>query len=127
MINVELKVKNFYLISYILFKDEASLSFSVLEKIKTACFNKLDDDLTTVESDVDFFITVFRKLSNQPEGEYTLPNEEMYNLLLPQIVEGVSNDDPDWILLATQVESIRTNNQQNILTYIEYAKEKLDQ
>jgi hypothetical protein len=125
MINVELKVKNFYLISYILFKDEASLSFSVLEKIKTACFNKLDDDLTTVESDVDFFITVFRKLSNQPEGEYTLPNEEMYNLLLPQIVEGVSNDDPDWILLATQVEAIRTTNQANVVSYIEYAKTKL--
>lgn len=125
MVNVELKVKHFYLIAHILLRDEANLSFSILEKIKTACANKADDDLTTVESDVNFFITVFRKLSNQPEGEYATSNDEMYALLVPQVQAGVAANDPEWIILSTEITAIRTTNQQNIVSYIQYAKTKL--
>jgi hypothetical protein len=126
MVQVELKVKHFYLISYVLFKDQASVSFSTLEKIKIACANKLDDDLTTVESDVNFFITVFKKLGAEPEGQFTTPNEEMYNLLLPQITAGVTANDEDWITLATETQAIRTANQENVAAYIQYAKNKLN-
>ena len=126
MVQVELKVKHFYLISYVLFKDQASISFNILEEIKAACSNKLDDDLTTVESDVDFFITVFRKLGNEPEGQFTNPNEEMYNLLVPQIQAGIAAQNAEWITLATQVEAIRTTNQENVAAYIQYAKTKLN-
>jgi hypothetical protein len=126
MVNVELKVKHFCLISYVLLKDQAGLSFSMLEKIKTACTNKADDDITTVESDASFFITVFRKLSNQPEGEFATSNDEMYALLVPQVQNGVANNDPDWINLATEIDAVRTTNQQSISSYINYAKLKLD-
>lgn len=125
MINVELKVKHFYLIAYLLFRDQASFSFETLEKIKIACANKLDDDLTIVESNIDFFISMFRKLSGEPEGQYTVPNEEMYNLLVPQIQTGVAANNQDWITLATEVQAIRTTNQATVTAYIEYAKTKL--
>lgn len=125
MVQVELKAKHFYLISYLLFRDQASLSFSVLERIKTACQNKLDDDLATVEIDVDFFIRIFNKLGGEPEGQYTNSNEEMYNLLVPQIQSGVSSNDPNWITLSDQIQAIRSSNQGNILAYIQYAKDKL--
>lgn len=126
MVQVELKAKHFYLISYLLFRDQASVSFSTLEKIKTATVNKLDDDLTTVESDVNFFITVFKKLGAEPEGQFTNPNEEMYNLLVPQIQAGVTAEDQDWITLSTEIQSIRTANQDNVAAYIQYAKAKLN-
>jgi hypothetical protein len=125
MINVELKVEHFYLIAYLLFRDEASTSFSTLEKIKSACSNKLDTELTSIESSVEFFIRMFNVLGNEPEAKFSKTNKEMYDLLLPQIEAGVIAEDEDWITLATQVEAIRLSNRNNVLAYIEHAKVKL--
>jgi extradiol dioxygenase family protein len=126
MINVELKVEHFYLIAYLLFRDEASTSFSTLEKIKLACANKLDTELTSIEVDTDFFIRMFTILGGESEAQFSKPNKEMDDLLVPQIEAGVIAGNEDWITLATQVQAIRVSNRNNVLAYIEHAKQKLN-
>lgn len=126
MINVELKVEHFYLIAYLLFRDQASTSFSTLEKIKAACANKLDTELTSIEIDVEFFVRMFNILGSESEAQFSKPNKEMDDLLLPQIEAGIIAGNEDWITLAAQVQSIRVSNRDNVLAYIEHAKQKLN-
>lgn len=125
MINIELKVKHYYLIADILFQQAAYASFSILEKVKTACSGKTEDDLTTVEIDVPSFIDVFVVLTQKPEGAFNMINTEMMDLLTPQIQAGVNSGDPEWIDLATQVQQIRENNWSIPVSMIASGKSKL--
>lgn len=125
MIQIELKAKHFYLIADILFGFAASSTFLTLHKIQNACSGVTDEDLVTVESDVNTITSVFQTLSQKPEGSYNEPNTEMYNLLLPQIATGVGNDDPEWILLSLNITDIRTTNFELITNSIQDAKSRL--
>jgi hypothetical protein len=51
------------LIAEILFGFAAYTSFATLEKIKTSCVGVADDDMVSVESDVNTITTVFQILS----------------------------------------------------------------
>ncbi len=125
MIQLDLKAKHYYLIAEILFGFAAYSSFATLEKIKTACLGVADDDLVSVESDVNTITTVFQILSQKPEGSYNQINSEMIDLLIPQINAGVGAGDPDWIQLGDNVTEIRTNNLAVITASISNGKSRL--
>lgn len=125
MITIQLKVKHFYAISDILFDTVASSSFEVLQKIKVACNNLNDNDLTSVDVNVSHFFEIFLALSKKPEGSYNMINTEMMDLLKPQIIAGINNNDPEWILLNEGVTNIRNNNWQLLDLSIINAKNKL--
>jgi hypothetical protein len=125
MIQLDLKAKHYYLIAEILFGFAAYTSFATLEKIKTACLGVADDDLVSVESDVNTITTVFQILSQKPEGSFNDVNTEMLNLLFPQLAAGVGAGDPEWIQLSNNVTEIRTNNLAVIAASIENGKARL--
>lgn len=125
MIQVDLKAKHYYLIAEILFGFAAYTSFATLEKIKTACLGAADDDLVSVESDVNTITTVFQILSQKPEGSFNDVNTEMLDLLVPQITAGVNAGDPEWIQLGNNVTEIRTNNLAVIAASIANGKSRL--
>jgi hypothetical protein len=125
MINLELKAKHYYLIADILFGTAAYVSFNILEKIKTACTGVADDDLVTVEIDISNILFVFRILAQKPEGSHNQINSEMIDLLTPQIVTGVGNDDAEWISLGEQITSIRAENLAVVTNAIQSGKSKL--
>lgn len=125
MIQIDLKAKHFYLIAEILFGFAAYTTFSTLSKIKEACVGVADDDLVTVESDVNTITSVFQTLSQKPEGSYNDVNTEMLDLLTPQITAGVNAGDPEWIQLATNITEIRTNNLAIITASIISGKSRL--
>jgi len=125
MIQLDLKAKHYYLIAEILFGFAAYTSFTTLEKIKTACVGVADDDMVSVESDVNTITTVFQILSQKPEGSYNDINTEMLDLLVPQITAGVNAGDPEWIQLSDNVTEIRTNNFAVITASIANGKSRL--
>lgn len=125
MIQLELKAKHFYLISETLFGFAAYTTFSTLSKIKEACLGVADDDLVIVESDVNMITSVFQTLSQKPEGSYNMINDEMLQLLLPQIATGISNGDAEWIQLGENVTEIRDANLAVITTSIANGKSRL--
>jgi len=125
MVQVQLKAKHYYLIADILFTTAAYVSFSILEKIKTACQGLQDNDTTTVEIDVTTFVTIFSVLAQKPEGSYNNVNTEMMNMLTPQIQAGIANNDPEWISLGEQVTAIREINLEVVSNSIENGKNKL--
>jgi hypothetical protein len=125
MVQLELKAKHYYLIAETLFGFAAYTSFPTLNKIKTACDGVGDDDLITVESDVDNIIQVFQILSQKPEGSYNQINGEMIDLLLPQIQAGVAANDPEWIQLGENIAFIRESNLNVIAQAIQSGKNKL--
>jgi hypothetical protein len=125
MIQVNLKAKHFYLIAEILFGYAAYSSFATLEKIKIACNGVGDDDLVTVESDVDTITGVFQTLSQRPEGSYNQINGEMLDLLRPQIVAGTTAGDPEWTKLGENITEIRDNNFLVITNSIANGKSRL--
>ena len=125
MIQLDLKAKHYYLIAEILFGFAAYTSFATLEKIKTSCVGVADDDMVSVESDVNTITTVFQILSQKPEGSFNDVNTEMYDLLLPQITAGVNSGDPEWIQLGNNVTEIRTNNLAVIAASIANGKSRL--
>ena len=125
MIQVELKAKHYFLIADILFGTAAYVSFTTLEKIKTACQGLQDDDTATVEIDVPTFINVFSILTQKPEGSYNNVNTEMMDMLTPQIQAGVADGNEEWISLGEQVTVIRANNLQVVTNSIQNGKNKL--
>jgi hypothetical protein len=106
-----------------------------LEKIKTACSGKQDNDDASVEIDVDNFINIFRILSQKPEGSYNKINGEMLDLLLPQIVSGVAEEEATgetsppspkpWSEVSFAIQSIRTSNLSVIDGMINSGKSRL--
>jgi hypothetical protein len=125
MIQIQLKAKHFYLISEILFGYAAYTSFSTLHKIKVACSGASDDDLVIIESDVNTITSVFQTLSQKPEGSYNMINDEMLQLLSPQIATGISNNEQEWIDLGDNVTAIRAANLDVITTSIANGKSRL--
>lgn len=125
MIQLELKVKHYYLIAEILFGFAAYTTFSTLEKIKSACSGLAEDDLVTVETDPNTIVSVFQTLSQRPEGSYNQVNGEMLDLLMPQIQAGITAGDQEWIFLGQTISEIRANNLAIITTSIQNGKNRL--
>lgn len=125
MIQLDLYAKHYYLIAEILFGYAAYSSFATLEKIKIACTGVGDDDLVTVETDVNTVTTIFQTLSQRPEGSYNRINSEMLDLITPQIAAGVGANDPEWIQLNENITTIRDNNLAVVTTSIQNGKNRL--
>jgi hypothetical protein len=125
MIQVDLKAKHYFLIAEILFGYAAYTSFATLEKIKLACNGVGDEDMVTVETDVNTITGVFQTLSQRPEGSYNQINGEMLDLLVPQIIAGTNAGDPEWIQLGENVTEIRNNNFLVITNSIQSGKTRL--
>jgi hypothetical protein len=127
MIQVQLKAKHYYLIAENLFGFAAYSTFSTLAKIKEACNGIGDDDLVTIESDVVTISTVFQTLSQKPEGSYNMINTEMLQLLEPQIQDGITAGNEEWIQLGENVTQIRASNLEVISNAIQNGKNRLYQ
>lgn len=135
MVEINLKAKHYYLIAELLFGQAAYSSFAILEKIKNACTGVADDDTVAVEIDTDNFINIFRILSQKPEGSYNQINGEMLDLLLPQIVSGVAEEEATgetsppspkpWSEVSFAIQSIRTSNLSVIDGMINSGKSRL--
>ncbi|CAB4142981.1 hypothetical protein UFOVP449_98 [uncultured Caudovirales phage] len=125
MITVQLKVKHYYLIASILFEQAAYVSFSILEKIKKACEAKEEDELVDVEIDTNNFISIFRVLSDKPEGAFSMINKEMITLLYSQIETHIAEGNEEWITLYDQIQNIRNTNLDICIRMINAGKHKL--
>ena len=127
MIQLELKAKHFYLIAEILFGIVASDSFATLEAIRTACADKADEDLVTVNIPVEKIIFVYNILTYKPEGQFNRVNGEMSDLLFAQIQTELSKPEPapEWVTLAQSLESTRTGNLAVVDNLVAAGKAKL--
>lgn len=125
MIDIQLKAKHYFLAAEILFGVAAYESFSTIEKIKAACAGAADDDLITINIDGNKIAYVYNILTYKPEGQFNQVNSEMGDLLLAQVQAGVAADNPEWISLGTQINTVRQANLSVVAGLIEAGKAKL--
>ncbi len=125
MIRVKLKVRHFYIIAHLLFREQASYAFSILQSIKKACENNELNSDVTIEVNAEDFLNVYRKLSVQPEGKFADTNKEIYEQLLPQIQEGVAALNKDWVFVSNKISSMRKENADAMSNNILFAINKL--
>jgi hypothetical protein len=126
-IQLELKVKHFYLVAEALFSTAASDSFETLNVIKNACAGFLDDDLVSILISPSRVFDVYKNLTFRPEGQFNRVNNEMFDLLVPQMQAGVASGNQQWIDLYSQIEGLRTANLSVVDIMIVNAKAKLGQ
>lgn len=98
MVNIQLKAKHFYFITYQLRNSSINQYFSLISRIKTVLASNSDfDALFSVSTSPTEVITMYRTLTVLPEGVANQINIEMDNLLLPQIVSGVTDEQANGI------------------------------
>jgi hypothetical protein len=126
MVNIQLKAKHFYFVTYQLRNSSINQYFSLISRIKTVLSGNTDfDALFTVSASSAEVITMFKTLTILPEGVANQINTEMDDLLLPQIVLGVADEQaagigPDtegnlpenayWQLIAQGITEIKDSN-----------------
>jgi hypothetical protein len=125
MVSVQLKVKEFYLIAFNFLNDSSSISFSLLDRIKSACQGAADDDIVTVQATEAEVQLAYRKLTNAAEGIYREYNLSMFTQLETQIQAGVAAGIDEWIWIGTNLQTIRNENLARADEFISYAKNKL--
>ena len=93
MIQIKLKAKHFYFIAYLLKNLSIQQYFSLINRIKTQLLNNTDlDILFTIDATVEEIVTIFKILSNLPEGRVNKINVEMDDLLVAQIETGIQQE-----------------------------------
>lgn len=98
MVNIQLKAKHFYFITYQLRNSSINQYFSLISRIKTALAGNTDNEATfTVVTSPAEVIVIFRTLTVLPEGVANTINTEMDDLLLPQIVLGIADEQANGI------------------------------
>lgn len=125
MVTVNLKAKEFYLIAFNFLNDSSSTSFSLLDRIKTACVGANDNDVVSISATTDEVQLAYRKLTNSAEGIYSEYNQLMFTQLQTQIQDGIASNDDEWILIGTNISAIRNENLARADEFISYAKMKL--
>jgi len=126
MVNIELKAKHFYFVTYQLRNSSINQYFSLISRIKTVLVGNTDlNALFSVSASPTEVITMYRTLTVLPEGVANQINIEMDDLLLPQIVLGVADEQangigPDaegnlpenayWQIIAQGVTQIKDSN-----------------
>lgn len=126
MIQITLKAKHLYLIAYQLRTFSIEQYFSLISRFKTALSGNTDLETSfTISSSPDEVTTIFKILTQLPEGVVNTINVEMDDLLLPQIVLGVADEQangigpdndgnlPDnayWQILAKNITAIKASN-----------------
>jgi len=126
MIQITLKAKHYYFIANQLRNFSVEQYFSLMSRIKTALTGNTDLEATfTVDASTDEVVAMFRVLTQLPEGVANVINVEMDDLLMPQIVLGVADEQaagigPDadgnlpyeayWQRTARDITAIKVNN-----------------
>lgn len=126
MIQITLKAKHFYFIAYQLKNFSIEQYFSLVSRLKTALTGNTDLEASfTVDASTDEVVTMFRILTQLPEGVANLINVEMDDLLHAQIIagatqEGINGIGPDidgnlpsdayWQMIARDISAIKANN-----------------
>lgn len=116
MVDITLKAKHFYFITYHLKNATIDQYFSLISRIKTALSGNTDLDLNfTISASADEVITMFRMLTVLPEGIANKINVEMDDLLTTQIEVGyifetANGIEGDWHYIAANITETKTNN-----------------
>jgi hypothetical protein len=93
MIQITLKAKHYYFIANQLRNFSVEQYFSLMSRIKTALTGNTDLEATfTVDASPDEVVAMFRILTLLPEGVANVINVEMDDMLMPQIVLGVADE-----------------------------------
>jgi len=93
MIQITLKAKHYYFIANQLRNFSIEQYFSLMGRIKTALTGNTNLEASfTVDTNTDEIVAMFRVCTNLPEGVANVINVEMDDLLLPQIVLGVADE-----------------------------------
>jgi hypothetical protein len=93
MVQLQLKAKHFYFIAFYLKDRSIQQYYSTITRIKTSLLGNTDPEaLFTISGTVADVVTIFRILTGLPEGQANTLNVEMDNLLLPQIVLGIADE-----------------------------------
>lgn len=127
MINVTLKVKHYRLIAYLLKNKAAEEVIDILSVLKQNVTSSLDDsEEVTVTIDSDSIIKVYPLLSNLKEGEAAEINKEMDYMLRPQVEEGLSKNEDEWIHVGSFIYNHKQDYQKVLQTYINRGKDFLN-
>jgi hypothetical protein len=93
MIQITLKAKHYYFIANQLRNFSIEQYFSLMGRIKTALTGNTNLEASfTVDTNTDEIVAMFRVCTDLPEGVANVINVEMDDLLLPQIVLGVADE-----------------------------------
>ncbi len=93
MIQIQLKAKHFYYIISYLKNASISQYYSLITRIKTLLSNNTDDDALFILSVIpDEVNSIFRLLTSLPEGQATMINAEMMDMLQAQMIAGITNE-----------------------------------
>jgi hypothetical protein len=89
--NISLKAKHFYYISYYLKNSSLEKFFSLFDRIKTALVNNTDLEAEfTIDASIDEILTIYKTLTILPEGQSNVINTEMATMLGIQIQAGAA-------------------------------------
>jgi hypothetical protein len=135
MVQIRLKAKHYYYIIHYLRNSSVQQYFSLINRLKTALGGNNDLDASfDVNASVTEVIDMFKTLTVLPEGQANRINGEMDDLLMPQIVLGIADEQaagigpdadgnlPDnayWQLIArgiTYAKGLNTTARENAIT-----------
>lgn len=98
MVQVRLKAKHYYYIVHYLRNSSVQQYFSLINRLKITLNGNNDlDAFFNVSASVVEVIDMFKTLTVLPEGQANKINTEMDDLLLPQIVLGVADEQANGI------------------------------
>ena len=98
MVQVRLKAKHYYYIVHYLRNSSVQQYFSLINRLKTALSGNNDlDAFFYINATVVEVIDMFKTLTVLPEGEANKINTEMDDLLMPQIVLGIADEQANGI------------------------------
>lgn len=126
MINISLKAKHYYYITYYLKSYSLESYFSLFNRIKTALDGNNDlEALFSVDASVGEVIDIYKVLTVLPEGQANIINGEMSDLLeqqiqagaIQEIANGLVADEngtlpqgADWQSLGAAITGLRNGN-----------------
>jgi hypothetical protein len=98
MVQIRLKAKHYYYIVHYLRNSSVQQYFSLINRLKITLNGNNDlDAFFDVSANVVEVIDMFKTLTVLPEGQANKINTEMDDLLLPQIVLGVTDEQSNGI------------------------------
>jgi hypothetical protein len=98
MVQVRLKAKHYYYIVHYLRNSSVQQYFSLINRLKITLNGNNDlDAFFDVSANVVEVIDMFKTLTVLPEGQSNKINTEMDDLLLPQIVLGIADEQANGI------------------------------
>lgn len=134
MVQIRLKAKHYYYIVHYLRNSSVQQYFSLINRLKIALNGNINlNDSFDVSASVVEVIDMFKTLTVLPEGQANKINTEMDDLLMPQIVLGIADEQaagvgpdangdlPDnayWQLIAkgiTYAKAVNTVNRDNAI------------